>query len=76
MHLLTDVETYIANLVAFGIDLTKISTRLSITPNKTRENINNICSKKIFKKTIFFEQATALCLQSFIKKDYLMEITL
>lgn len=43
-------------LVAFGVDLTKISTRLSITPNETRENINNICSKKIFKKTFFLNK--------------------
>ncbi len=56
MTLLTDIETKIADMVAFGVDLNEISIKLSITPEKTREHINNICKKIYSRQTVTLER--------------------
>ena len=62
MALLTDAENKIADMVAFGIDLNEISAKLSLTPEKTREHINNICKKICYRQTVTLEQAVAMSL--------------
>ena len=62
MALLTDTENKIADMVAFGVDLNEISAKLSLTPEKTREQINHICKKICYRQTVTLEQAVAMCL--------------
>ena len=60
ISLLTQVERNIADMVAFGVDLNEISEKLSISPEKKKEHINNICNKIYSRHNVTLEQAVAM----------------
>ena len=62
MDVLTETESKIADMIAFGVDLDEISKKLSISHEKINEHINSICSKICYRKTITLEEAAAMYL--------------